>query len=145
MVDVDITRKGEAEAVTKGEDVRDLVELTKQEHAYCSKETPEEGQLKLKGKVKKLRKKLHAANMKKYRLKKKVKKLETVIQSLKDKQLISRDCQDFLTDNFSGTPLSILKRMSVKKSGKGRKYPQELKSFAMSLQLYSTRAYNFVR
>ena len=35
--------------------------------------------------------------------------------------------------------------MSAKKSGKGSKYTPEMKSFSLTLQFYSTKAYEFVR
>ena len=35
--------------------------------------------------------------------------------------------------------------MKVKKSAKGKKYSPELKSFALTLQFYSTKAYDYVR
>ncbi len=38
-----------------------------------------------------------------------------------------------------------MKRMTAKKSGKGRRYSPELKSFALTLQFYSAKAYKFVR
>lgn len=39
----------------------------------------------------------------------------------------------------------MLKRISSGKSGKGCKYPPEIKSFALTLQFYSSKAYEFVR
>ena len=50
-----------------------------------------------------------------------------------------------LSQTFSGVPLAVLKRMSNKKSGKGNKYSPEMKSFALTLQFYSAKAYEYVR
>ena len=41
-------------------------------------------------------------------------------------------------------PLAMLKRINLK-SGKGCKYPPELKSFALTLQFYYSKTYEFVR
>lgn len=49
-----------------------------------------------------------------------------------------------LERNFSGVPVALLKRMNLS-SGKGSKYSPELKSFALTLQFYSSKAYEFVR
>ena len=49
-----------------------------------------------------------------------------------------------LQRNFSGLPVELFKRMSTN-SGKGCKYSPQLKSFALTLQFYSAKAYDFVR
>ena len=49
-----------------------------------------------------------------------------------------------LQRNFSGVPVELFKRMSTN-SGKGCKYSPQLKSFALTLQFYSAKAYDFVR
>ena len=46
--------------------------------------------------------------------------------------------------DFSSVPLALLKRMNSN-SGKGCKYSPELKSFALTLQFYSSKVYEFVR
>ena len=51
-----------------------------------------------------------------------------------------------LKQTFSGASLDLMKRItSGRKSGKGSKYLPELKSFALTLQFYSAKAYEFVR
>jgi hypothetical protein len=51
-----------------------------------------------------------------------------------------------LNQTFEGVPLALMKRVkSNKKSGKGCVYSPELKSFALTLQFYSAKAYSFVR
>ena len=94
--------------------------------------------------VSKLKKKLKVSQQKARRLKTKVKSLKSVVSQLKERKLISSSCEEMLTRNFSGIPIALLKRMTSK-TGKGCKYSPELKSFALTLQFYSTKAYNFVR
>ena len=51
-----------------------------------------------------------------------------------------------MKQTFSGVLLEMMKRMtSGKKTGKGYKYSPELRSFALTLQFYSSKAYEFVR
>ena len=91
-----------------------------------------------------LKKKLKVSQQKSRRLKKKVKSLKDITKELSDKNLITSSCQEMLESNFSGVPFALLKRMNLK-SGKGSKYSPELKSFALTLQFYSSKAYEFVR
>ena len=93
--------------------------------------------------VSKFKKKLKLSQQKARRLKTKVKSLKSVIIQLKERKLISFSCEEMLTRNFSGVPIALLKRMTSK-AGKGCKYSPELKSFSLTLQFYSTKAYNFV-
>ena len=99
-----------------------------------------------KKKIKALRTKLKVSQQKSRRLKKKVESLSDIIKQLKDKHLISSNCEEALHRTLTGVPLEIFQRMqSTSKSGKGVKYPPTLRSFALTLQFYSTKAYNFVR
>ena len=51
-----------------------------------------------------------------------------------------------MNKKYSGVTGEILKRMSkCKQTGKGARYSPELKAFALTLQFYSTKAYNYVR
>ena len=59
--------------------------------------------------------------------------------------MIASNCEEMLSQTFSGIPLAMIKRMSTKKSGKASKYSPEMKSLALTLQFYSTKAYEFVR
>ena len=96
-------------------------------------------------KVFSLKRKLKVSQQKSRRLKKKVTSLKTIVRQLRQDNLISSNCEDMLNQTFSGLPLSLMKRMTNKKTGKGRTYPPELKSFALTLQFYSAKAYEFVR
>ena len=51
-----------------------------------------------------------------------------------------------LKQSLSGVPLALMKRViSTKSHGKGRKYSDELTAFALTLQFYSSKAYEYVR
>ncbi len=91
-----------------------------------------------------LKKKLKMSQQKTRRLTIRVKSLKAITKQLREKNLITSNCEEVLERNFSGVPLAMLKRMNSK-SGKGCKYSPELKSFALTLQFYSSKAYEFVR
>ena len=58
-------------------------------------------------------------------------------------KLISKNHKDLLDKKSSGVSAEIFKRMDQvyhKNSGKGIKYSPELKSLALMLQFYSTKA-----
>ena len=95
-------------------------------------------------KMTKLRKKLKTTQQKHAVLKKKVTSLKSIVKELKEKDLITSACEDMLERNFSDVPIALFKRMASN-AGKGCKYSPELKAFALTLQFYSTKAYNFVR
>ena len=95
-------------------------------------------------KVVRLKKKLKVSQQKSRRLKTKVKSLKALTKQLREKNLISSSCEEMLERNFSGVPFQLIKRMNLR-SGKGSKYSPELKSFALTLQFYSSKAYEFVR
>ena len=96
--------------------------------------------------ISKLRQRNRAKQRKINQLKKKVKSLEDVIAGLRKQNLISEHLEEHLSEKFSGMSLEIFKRMmKCKKTGHGTKYSPELRSFALTLQFYSTKAYNFVR
>ena len=97
-------------------------------------------------KIEMLKKKLKLSQPRSRRLKKKVFSLKDVVNELRNKNLISQNCEDMLNQTFEGVPLQLMKRVrSSKKSGKGRVYTPELKSFALTLQFYSSKAYSFLR
>ena len=109
------------------------------DHNHNSKDSPR----KLKQELNRVN--LHVfSQQKSRRLKTKVTSLKNIVMQLRKKQLISSSCEKMLKRNFSSVPLAMLKRINSK-SGKGCKYPPELKSFALTLQFYSSKAYEFVR
>jgi len=66
---------------------------------------------------------------------------------LKKKDLISTECENILQSTFSGVSLALMKRIMSQKSNKLTRasYPEQLKSFALTLSFYSLKAYNYVR
>ena len=102
--------------------------------------------IKLEEKVVKYKKNMKIKQQKVRRLKKKVANFEDIIKSLRKKNLITTNCEELLRDRFSGVPMELFKRTSGEGKGKkGTKYSPELRAFALTLQFYSTKAYNFVR
>ena len=95
-------------------------------------------------KMTELKKKLKTTQQRAGRLKKRVTSLKSIVKQLKEKDLITSACEEMLERNFSDVPIALFKRMASN-AGKGCKYTPELKAFALTLQFYSTKAYNFVR
>ena len=74
--------------------------------------------------------------------------LSEVITELKEKQITSDAICEILKQESLKVPSAIFNRLLEKKDNPGsakKEYPQELKSFAITLQFYSSRAYNYVR
>ena len=118
------------------------------DHDYQIKESPRKLKKQLEeshDKISQLKKQLKTAQQKSRRLKKKVSSLKTVVKHLCQKNLISSSCEESLSQTFSGASLELMKRLTSGRLGKGNTYPPELKSFALTLQFYSTKAYEFVR
>ena len=88
-----------------------------------------------------LRKKLKTSLQTSRRLRKMVTLLAEVVESLKNKQLISNGCADML-ESFSKVQTDLFQRTSKQTRSA---YSPELKAFATTLQFYSLKAYNFVR
>ena len=93
-------------------------------------------------KVSVLKKKLRLSQQRARRLNKRNVTLKGIVKQLKERDLISSACEEMLERNFSGVPVAF-KRMSSN-AGKGCKYSPDLKSFALTLQFYSAKAYDFV-
>ena len=78
--------------------------------------------------------------------------MKALISELRNKHLVTDSCADILENSLSGIPLELMKRIAKKRPhGKDDKahasrqeYSDELRSFALMLQFYSTRAYNYV-
>jgi len=140
----------------KIEELRDHDYLTQKSDKEKELEEVIEGmsseQRKLEEKVRKqaellarYRKKLKLEKQRTKRLKSKVATLSELIISLKQKKLISGHHEEILSKKFSNVSQELINRMKKVKKGQGRKYSPLLKSFALTLQFYSTKAYNFVR
>ena len=84
--------------------------------------------------------------MKNIRLKKKVESLQTVVDELKKKNFVSNECAILLENTFSGVWRKMMERLVQQKKKKSSSvYPPELRSFAITLKYYSSKAYQFVR
>ena len=61
--------------------------------------------------------------------------------------MISSGCEAVPRSTFSGVSLEIMTRMLKQNSTKPSHcdYPDELKSFALTVSFYSSKAYNYVR
>ena len=93
-----------------------------------------------------MKKKLQATRMENVRLKKKVKSLESVVQELKSRNLVSDECAEILENTYAQVPKEIMKRIILQKKNKNPgAYPPELRSFALTLKYYFSKAYRFVR
>ena len=98
-------------------------------------------------KVENMKKKLKVTQQKNRRLKKKVQSLSDVVKSLQNNGLISENCAYVLEGTYLGVPEKLMKK-AVRNKSKNiskSKYPEVLKAFAITLQFYSTKAYNYVR
>ena len=90
-------------------------------------------------------KRLKLSQQRSRRLAKKVKSMETVIRDLKEKNLLSQQAAENLSASFSGGALELIKRCMNKGQNSKAVYPAELRAFALTLQFYSARAYDYVR
>ncbi|KAG8171995.1 hypothetical protein JTE90_007672 [Oedothorax gibbosus] len=76
------------------------------------------------------------------RLKKRVESLEGLLEDLKEKSMIS-DAASSVLKLSSGAAEEFVKRLQMPNSKE--KYPADLKAFALTLNFYSAKAYNYVR
>ena len=69
------------------------------------------------------------------------------ITDLKEKNLLTNDAATVLNENFSGLTHEIIqnqfKNQNIKP--KGHRYNDEIKKFALTLNFYSPKAYQFVQ
>ncbi|KAG5863364.1 hypothetical protein JTB14_037861 [Gonioctena quinquepunctata] len=92
-------------------------------------------------------KKVKVMKVKVDRLKKEVTSLKQILLALKRKELVSENGLEFLEKSITGVPLSLMKRtIEVRKrklQGKKLrdKFSDDLKTFAMTLQFLSSKAY----
>ena len=64
------------------------------------------------------------------------------MQTVSKSGLISPECEESLHNTLSGVPTQLIKRLTNKKN---TPYPPELRLFAMTLQYYFAKAYEYVR
>ncbi len=92
-----------------------------------------------------LKKKLKLALQAKRKLTKRCKFLRKTVETLKEKNLVTKSVVDLLNQAKSKVPAHLLDMVMKSQKGKRKRYSKDLKSFALTLQFYSSKAYNFVR
>lgn len=99
-----------------------------------------------------VQKRLRAIKLKTRRLQKKVSNMGQIISDLRNKNLISEDALAVLEKSCSKVSVNIMRRAlsnaeTLKKGKKlpRNKIPEDIRSFALTLQFYSTKAYSYVR
>lgn len=119
------------------------------DHSYAVTESPRKLKRKLFKEVcktQKVTKRLKMTKQKLRRLQKKVKSMKQIIQTLKRELYLSHNAAEIMEQQFSEIPLELFRRMPRNKEKLTRqKYPPHLRSFALTLQFYSTKAYKYVR
>jgi hypothetical protein len=120
------------------------------DHCYSTTNSPRSIKRKLDSAVtqaNKIKKRLKCSNAKVRRLRRKVQSLSEIVTDLKKKEMISSGCENLLNSTFTGVSLAVMKRIMNRKSVKPSRasYPEELKSFALTLSFYSMKAYSYVR
>ena len=73
--------------------------------------------------------------------------LANIIDDLKERSLIDDTTVDRLKEKFSGMSLELIKNQLINqgKNPKGRRYYEEVKKFALTLNFYSPRPYDYLR
>ncbi|CAL1294995.1 unnamed protein product, partial [Larinioides sclopetarius] len=79
-----------------------------------------------------------------FRLTKKVASLQSLLQDIQNKLLITESAKSILEVSIQGTPAELL-LSRLKKPGSKQEYPAELRAFALTLHFYSSKAYDYVR
>ena len=96
----------------------------------------------------KLRRQVKTLKQKLRRKEQKIETLENLVNSLKEENMISNDVGKIIEQNFSGITkelfLSQYKNEKAK-SPQGRRYSDEIKKLALTLNFYSPRAYKFLQ
>ena len=117
------------------------------DHPYALMDSPRRLKKRLEESVEHLeemRRKVYLTTKKNYKLKRKVDNLDAIVKSLKDGKMISSDVAETIEKSFSGVPKEVWAR-GQKKRGTTAVFPEELKSFALTVQFYSNKAYKYLR
>ena len=91
-------------------------------------------------KVKALQQKLRRRNSK-------IKSMKQLINQLEKKMLIAKQEADLMHNNFDGIQLALFQNVmkNSRRASRERRYSDEVKEFAVTLQFYSAKAYDYVR
>ena len=120
------------------------------DHSYC-KPKAEVLEVLLEQEISKnelLKRKLHNAKQSKRKLQQNWKDLLEVVTQLKTRNLVGEKAFEVLKQAASQVPFELVQRLQKKVTQTiphNEKYPEELKSFALTLHFYSPKAYRFVR
>ncbi len=125
-------------------------EVTHQDHCYS---VPSQSVLKrqrdcLQNEVTTLQKKLKLTRQHSRRLHTKCKNLTDVLSSLKEKNLVSEPAFEILKESSNKIPSQLIQRLFDSKLNPGirrKLYSNELRTFALTLNFYSRKAYCYVR
>lgn len=94
------------------------------------------------------RRKTRALQQKLRRQEKKAKNMKQLINTLKKRSLIKEDEAALLHNNFDGLKLSLFNNVLKNEKAKalcGRRYTEQVKEFAVTVNFYSPKAYQFLR
>ena len=91
-------------------------------------------------KVKALQQKLRRRNSK-------IKSMKQLINQLEKKMLTAKQEADLMHNSFDGIQLALFQNVmkNSRRASRGRRYSDEVKEFAVTLQFYSAKAYDYVR
>jgi hypothetical protein len=126
------------------------VDISHEDHSYA---VPSKCILKrqrdcLQNEVTTLQKKLKLSQQKARRLQVKCESLEDVLSSLKEKNLVTQSAFEILKESSDKIPSQVIQRLFNNKLNPGVKrklYSNELRTFAVTLNFYSAKAYSYVR
>ena len=112
--------------------------MSKVESSPIKRKSPSKGDLL---------KKIKTLQQKVRRKEKKIDTLKSLLNELVKKQLLTEDVSANLEKSFSGLPLDIIKNHYKNKDrkSKGHRHSDEVKRFALTLNFYSPKAYEYVR
>ena len=112
-----------------------------------AKEPKSPSKEQLKSEIVQLKREVKTLRQKVKRKVTKIGSLSNLIDDLKEKALIDESTVTVLKNKFSGTTLELIKNqlLNQEKDPKGRRYEEEVKKFALTLNFYSPRAYDYIR
>ena len=98
-------------------------------------------------KKKKLLRKIETLKQKVRRKESKIQSLKSLVDKLEEENLLASDAAYIIKQNFSGLKSELFgsELKNQNRSPKGHRYTDEVKEFALTLNFYSPRAYDYVR
>ena len=129
------------------QDINQGTELL-QEHNYFKPPEALKDEISSKDeKIKKLEREVALLKKRNKRAKAKIESFKGLVKHLHEKDLIAESVTELLSQKGSKVPKQIFTRLLDSKTNKKRRkfYTKELKAFAITLNYYSSKAYNYVR